>query len=200
MELGCGTGLFGMAVAATADLTKVISVTMTDFNQTVLNTVSDNVKANQSALRLPCHVHRLDWFDYHENCNEDSHGTNISNMDRQSFQTILGADVVYSQQHSLSIPRVVDYYLAVDGNFHCIIPLRPQYHEEVQLLMSEMLAVTGFRLLGQMDMWAADVDDNDNNINIRNHNKEEEDYCDDDDRMCRKGVWYRWLHYRRFSD
>lgn len=220
MELGCGTGLLSLAVSAAAaaattaakQITDAVErIVMTDYNEAVLQAAAANVQRNQADY---CCVHHLDWFDY---CLPDNHidasatksrqfsysagGSDKCLLNRCSrndndngmgafVETILAADVVYNQDHAMAIPRVVDRYLTTTdttGSFHCILPLRPQYLNEVELLMTEMQAC-GFRVVSQAELWAKDVDAD---------SATAADAADPEDRMCRQGVWYRWLHYKR---
>lgn len=75
LELGAGTGLVGLAVAAALRTLKQTSnrIDLTDYHPHVLQTLSSNVDLNGFKESNGVHVARLDWQAVHREINAEQH-------------------------------------------------------------------------------------------------------------------------------
>ncbi|CAG8613557.1 10337_t:CDS:2, partial [Paraglomus brasilianum] len=129
MELGTGTGLVGLA-CATLGCPRVV---LTDYHPQVLSNAAYNIQLVQS-LQSEILLHRLDWQEIAEGADKAIDET---------FDIIIGADIVYEIVHTQWLPRVIDRYLKRDGVFYLLIPLRPTHSKEVELF-EESMSENGF--------------------------------------------------------
>lgn len=148
LELGCGTGLSGIFCAKFG----AKSVLMTDFNQTVLETVTENAKLNN----LPnVSIKRLDWLELlkdhqvealtnedgvksaknDENASQalqelhlDSTPTDSFNVIEKvgTFDTIIGSDIVYDPEHAEIVPKVLNRLLSYNDGARAYIAVGPR--------------------------------------------------------------------------
>lgn len=148
LELGCGTGLSGIFCAKFG----AKSVLMTDFNQTVLETVTENAKLNG----LPnVSIKRLDWHDLLKDEGEaastsDGRANSIQTDENVSpalqqltldsastdtfsglekigtFNTIIGSDIVYDPEHAEIVPKVLNRLLAHNDEARAYIAVGPR--------------------------------------------------------------------------
>jgi len=129
MELGTGTGLVGLMCAALG----CPRVVLTDYHPQVLSNAAYNIQLAQS-LQSEILLHRLDWQEIAEATDKAIDET---------FDIIVGADIVYEVVHTQWLPRVIDRYLKRDGVFYLLIPLRPTHSKEVELF-EESMSENGF--------------------------------------------------------
>lgn len=120
LELGAGTGLVGLAIAHLLRLRGVDSeVLLSDFHPTILKNLQGNVEANFSeSSGGPVHVQSvpLDWSKF---STDDSQRTILG-----SFEIIVGADIIYEEQHAIWIKSCLETLLSPSAAFHLVIPLR----------------------------------------------------------------------------
>ena len=82
IELGCGTGLVGLAAAAIVQAgASNAQVILTDFDPLALDQARQNARANE----LDVCIKRLDWRDA------------IADEDRHAYDVALGADLTYDR-------------------------------------------------------------------------------------------------------
>lgn len=120
LELGAGTGLVGLAIAHLLRLRSVDSeVVLSDFHPTILKNLQANVEANfsESSSGL-VHIRAvpLDWSKF---TTEDAQRTALG-----SFDIIVGADIIYEEQHAIWIKSCLETLLLPSAAFHLVIPLR----------------------------------------------------------------------------
>lgn len=115
LELGCGTGLSGIFCAKFG----ARSVLMTDYNETVLETVAANGTRND----LPnLAFKRLDWLDLLRQ--KDASETSL--IDWPTFDAIIGSDIVYDPEHADIVPKVLDILLAHNDHARAYIAVGPR--------------------------------------------------------------------------
>jgi predicted nicotinamide N-methyase len=134
LELGCGTGLSGIFCAKFG----ARSVVMTDYNETVLETVALNASRNA----LPnVTFRRLDWVELiGQNSTAETQMSEI-----QPFDTIIGSDIVYDPEHAEVVPKVIDRLLSHNPCARAYISVgpRPESAKFQQIMVSEY----GFEVL-----------------------------------------------------
>ncbi|KAH6595413.1 hypothetical protein BASA50_005824 [Batrachochytrium salamandrivorans] len=104
LELGSGVGLLGMACSLLA----ATSVYMTDIDDLVISRLEQNVGLNQ--LQESVAVFKLDW-----ECSSSQLQETISPI-RQRFDTIIGADIVYSPDLIQPLVRTIQTLLYAASN------------------------------------------------------------------------------------
>lgn len=122
IELGAGTGLVGLAVAAFFDA----YVHLTDLPAIVPNlraNVANNARGNTS-------VGELDWSNLP--CPQD--------VQRQEYDLVIAADPIYSPQHPAWLVAAIECVLRHDRRARVVIelPLREAYAPEVEELKNRM--------------------------------------------------------------
>ena len=136
LELGCGTGLSGIFCAKFG----AESVLMTDFNETVLQTVAQN--ADRNALPNVT-IKRLDWLDLLKEKDDTDRDESIErDFSEHSFETIIGSDIVYDPDHADIVPKVVDRLLALNEHARAYICVGPR--PEASKFMENMEFRYGF--------------------------------------------------------
>ncbi|KAL8936706.1 MAG: hypothetical protein Q9216_004793 [Gyalolechia sp. 2 TL-2023] len=123
IELGAGTGLVGLAVAAISN----IHVHLTD-----LPAIVPNLRANvESNAMENTSVGELDWS------NLEDEG------EQQKCDLVVAADPLYSPQHPAWLVAAIKHVLKQDGNAKVVIelPLRKAYMPEVEDLKKRMEGV-----------------------------------------------------------
>ena len=103
IELGCGLGVAGLV----ARLVGAASVTLTD-KGSLHDIASDNVAANADALNGSVFVRTLDWKDTEAAAAND-------------YDVILGADVVYTDEGSVSLAKLLDTLMSPRGSARCAL-------------------------------------------------------------------------------
>ncbi|WFD34423.1 hypothetical protein MCUN1_001264 [Malassezia cuniculi] len=99
LELGAGTGLVGLAVAA-----RVPKVVLTDFHPTVLDNLAHNAQKSPYADRIS--VVPLDWRDIYNG------GSGLAGDANERFDLVIAADCVYEAEHADWVAAVVREHLA----------------------------------------------------------------------------------------
>jgi len=138
LELGAGTGLVGLTLGKLLDarLTQG-TIVATDFYPSVLANLRKNVSLNfPVVVNAAVRVHTLDWSQFCVTEEQDM----IPPFD-QSFDLILGADIIYEPEHAQWIKECVEKLLRRPGDddsvdvkpaqFHLVIPIRPTHVLEV---------------------------------------------------------------------
>ncbi|CAG8443681.1 5678_t:CDS:2 [Funneliformis caledonium] len=128
LEIGTGTGLVGLTCAKLG-CPKVI---LTDCHPRVLSNVIYNVQFNK--LDSTVNVEKLDWREIA--CGEKENP--ISDISKEKFEIIIGADIVYEIPHTDWIPKVINHFLSPKGIFYLTIPLRSTHTKEVTLFEKRM--------------------------------------------------------------
>ena len=132
IELGCGTGLSGIFCAVFG----AKSVLMTDYNDTVLETVATNVERNRISHIVS--TKRLDWLELIE-----QHHSNPSFT--PSYDTIVGSDIVYDPDHAEVVPRLLNVLLSHNVGARAYIAIGPR--PEASRFMKIMSEEYGFEVV-----------------------------------------------------
>ena len=93
------------------------NITLTDYHPRVVENSSYNVTLNGISNDIAT-VSNLDWFDFVE-------GGSMGNgrFQRNSFDVILAADVVYASKHAAALAKVTDFMLKIDSASLCYFVL-----------------------------------------------------------------------------
>ncbi|CEH19503.1 Putative N2,N2-dimethylguanosine tRNA methyltransferase [Ceraceosorus bombacis] len=139
LELGAGTGLVGLAIAALVQRMKHnvrANVCLTDFHPDVLENLAFNVRQNFASdpagstgpsVQPQVSVAHLDWSQVSKEAARDQ-SQNLTDDHRQALSAhpqhdmILAADCCYERHHALWLRATVERYLSreyVLGNDHC---------------------------------------------------------------------------------
>ncbi|KDQ55383.1 hypothetical protein JAAARDRAFT_133994 [Jaapia argillacea MUCL 33604] len=146
LELGAGTGLVSLVLGKLLESehrSHETNIIATDFYPLVLSNLANNIAANfpgQPTPRLSIQPHFLDWSQFSSQTEEPPSPFN------ESFDLIVGADIIYEAQHATWIKRCVEKLLRKPGaeapssqvhhwnqciyylpHFHLVIPLRPTH-------------------------------------------------------------------------
>jgi predicted nicotinamide N-methyase len=126
IELGCGTGLSGIFCAAFG----AKSVLMTDYNETVLQTVATNVERNRISGIVT--TKRLDWLELIE-----QHASNSSLTPQ--YDTIIGSDIVYDPEHAEVVPKLLNVLLSHNESARVYIAIgpRPEAPRFMKIMLEE---------------------------------------------------------------
>ncbi|KAG8894289.1 hypothetical protein FRB99_001367 [Tulasnella sp. 403] len=144
LELGAGTGLLSMVVAKM--LAPTAEVFATDFHPAVLDNLQANVSGNftgppEELVQCVPQVLPLDWQSFHAMRSAQDNGsrTSLDSPFNQTFDIIIGADIIYEPTHAHWIKSTVEMTLrkpsgvcrhVPGGCFHLIMPARPTHDEE----------------------------------------------------------------------
>ncbi|KAI8579635.1 hypothetical protein K450DRAFT_240757 [Umbelopsis ramanniana AG] len=139
LELGTGTGMVGLMCAELG----AREVYMTDYHPSVLKNVAGNIELNGCQN---VQIHKLDFF---EIAGLTPRTTPIEDWENQTFDIVIGSDLLYEMDHALSLPHVVAKFMK--DVFHFLIPLRARYQEEVVTFESKMTEL-GFTAVVQEDL------------------------------------------------
>jgi predicted nicotinamide N-methyase len=131
LELGSGTGLAGIAASKACELLQFeAEVHFTDYDESTLTTLQENVSANLAAVPKHQHsVRKLDWRDYLDAARVTA---------EEPFDIILGADIIYEREHGRLVCSVVRKLLRNEGVFHLVIPLRYTHAADVTAFEEEL--------------------------------------------------------------
>jgi predicted nicotinamide N-methyase len=185
LELGSGTGLVATVVNCILHNARFV---VSDYLPVILKTLVANLNENKNNKKnkftanddsKTC-VMLLDWFHADSTSSCWCHESDCS-MPPQ-FDTILAADVVYDMDHAEIVPKVVSKYLASEGTFYCVLPLRPNYNGDVDVFEQSMRD-EDLWCYGSVDIWQWEQD-----IIKRDEKPNEEG-------LCRQGSWYRFYQY-----
>jgi predicted nicotinamide N-methyase len=139
LELGTGTGMVGLMCSELG----AREVYMTDYHPSVLKNVARNIELNGCQN---VQIHKLDFF---EIAGLTPRTTPIENWENETFDIVIGSDLLYEMDHALSLPHVVSKFMK--KAFHFLIPLRARYQEEVVTFESIMTEL-GFTAFVQEDL------------------------------------------------
>lgn len=139
IELGCGTGLVGLAAAAILRATgrDEARVVLTDFDPLAL----DQARINAQANGLNVDVERLDW--------REPVGSN-------RYDVALGADLTYDMVEPLV--SVLANLLVPGGSFHLVTPLRPTHHAMSDAVVSAFGAAPWRIVRNEIEEGPSDVE------------------------------------------
>lgn len=138
LELGSGTGLVGIVAAKTLLQTSTrAEIMLSDYDLTTLGRLQYNLSVNgclDLISRVTCRTERLDWSD------------DIND----SYDIILGADLVYEREHGQLLHDAVRRLMVRTGSFHLVAALRPTHSIDIfyleQLFCPRDRSVSGPRL------------------------------------------------------
>lgn len=136
IELGAGTGLVGVAIAAMFN----VHVHLTDLPAIVPNLLA-NVTANTlNITQGSTSVGELDWSISRDCCSQE----------HEAYDVVVAADPLYSPQHPAWLVATIDRVLKRDLAARVVIelPLREAYAPEISELKSRM-AASGLMMLVQ---------------------------------------------------
>lgn len=135
LELGAGTGLVSLVVGKLFEsLTDKPSITIvaTDYYPSVLTNLESNVRSNfpsEASNHIHISTHPLDWSSFFD---EPNHEHPLD----EPFDIILGADIIYEDQHAVWIKSCLHQLLRKPDDvvpepaFHLVIPLRRTHTSE----------------------------------------------------------------------
>ncbi|KAJ3327677.1 hypothetical protein HDU76_011344 [Blyttiomyces sp. JEL0837] len=159
LELGCGTGLVGLAAGKIG----AEHVYMTDYMPEILENAKYNANENHITN---VSVHSLDWRDFqnesrgdHVNgeVKEDGNTAPIATNKTSKqvlgeeapdkFDIIIAADVCYELEHAALVPNVGKYFMSTkpSARFYMVSALRDSFEREI-VLMEESMIRAGFIL------------------------------------------------------
>jgi predicted nicotinamide N-methyase len=131
LELGAGTGLVGLTVYKLLSAREVqTSLVLTDYYPSVLENLQRNAQANLLP-NIPIDVARLDWETF-----PTMDAISIEGQLKGTFDLIVGADIVYEEDHAVWIKACLERLLrrpstaSLGAVFHLVIPLRATHTME----------------------------------------------------------------------
>lgn len=152
LELGSGTGLVGMALAAVHGA----SVLLTDLPEIEAN-LSRNVEQNKNAIaKLGGEVRTavLDWSNPADLVLSDSDFPSDKSESKETsvekFPLIVAADSIYSAEHPPMLVGAIDTWLSKESHARVVMemPRREGYQAELEDLKPRMLGL-GFQILDE---------------------------------------------------
>ncbi|KAL8638033.1 MAG: hypothetical protein Q9226_009042, partial [Calogaya cf. arnoldii] len=148
IELGAGTGLVGLAIAAMFD----VHVHLTDLPAIVTNLLA-NATANSSRItKERTSVGELDWSNIPDHCTEK----------HKTYDLVVAADPLYSPQHPAWLVAAISHVLKRDLAARVVIelPLREAYLPEIIELRSRMGALGLVKIVDGTERGFEDWEDN----------------------------------------
>ncbi len=126
IELGAGTGLVGLAMAAMFD----VHVHLTDLSAIVPNLLANATADSSNITKGNLSVGELDWSRLSDHCGEEHH----------AYDVVVAADPLYSPQHPVWLVGAIDHVLKRDAGARVVIelPLREAYAPEIAELKLRM--------------------------------------------------------------
>ncbi|KAI0222108.1 hypothetical protein L0F63_007319 [Massospora cicadina] len=109
LELGCGTGLVGVASALWNPGSEHY---LTDYHENVLTNVAKTLALNGSPPNVAVHKLDWDWFERDFISWGSDPQLDFWNPFMGTFKIIYAADVLYQLRHASSVPRVIKAFLA----------------------------------------------------------------------------------------
>lgn len=107
IELGCGCGLLGISILKEIPVEKY---TFSDYNQSVLNNLKDNLKLNGISLNdKKTEIKQLDWNDYEK-------------MTPNEYDIIIGTELIYLGGAILQLAKVISRILKPGGKCFISMP------------------------------------------------------------------------------
>ncbi|KAL9631409.1 MAG: hypothetical protein Q9204_004244 [Flavoplaca sp. TL-2023a] len=126
IELGAGTGLVGIAVAAMFD----VHVHLTDLPAIVPNLLANTTVNLPNMAKGSTSVGEFDWSTVSDNCSKE----------HTAYDIVVAADPLYSPQHPAWLVAAIDHVLKRDAGARVVIelPLREAYVPEIAELKLRM--------------------------------------------------------------
>lgn len=113
LELGCGTGLVGLASALWNPHSEHY---LTDYHENVLRNVRTTLALNGSPVNVKVQKLNWDWFEKDLINGGLDPQLDFWNPLLGSFKVIYAADILYQLRHACSVPRVIKAFLASSKN------------------------------------------------------------------------------------
>ncbi|KAL8878502.1 MAG: hypothetical protein Q9198_003697 [Flavoplaca austrocitrina] len=126
IELGAGTGLVGIAIAAMFD----VHVHLTDLPAIVPNLLTNSTVNSPNIAKGSTSVGEFDWSTVSNHCSKEHKG----------YDVVVVADPLYSPQHPAWLVAAIDFVLKRDAGARVVIelPLREAYAPEIAELKVRM--------------------------------------------------------------
>lgn len=136
LELGSGTGVMGMAYAATHDSNDDATVVLTDC-KAAMQSLADNLERNRQLMpsNVTISAQSLDWDDNDNDENDSS--TRIKKKRRKNdddddrYDLILGSDLLYNIESTPSLVRTIRRHLSERGRVWWVVRWRKPERERV---------------------------------------------------------------------
>ena len=104
LELGSGIGVCGITAAMYQDS----EVILTDYLDSILDVLKENMTLNKNHCLKSMHVKKLDWSNY------DTNG--------EKYEIIIGSELIYSQCPLEKLANLVKAFLDTNGRFLLLMP------------------------------------------------------------------------------
>ncbi|KAL8840176.1 MAG: hypothetical protein Q9176_004024 [Flavoplaca citrina] len=126
IELGAGTGLVGIAIAAMFD----VHVHLTDLSAIVPNLLANTTVNSPNVAKGSTSVGEFDWSTVSDHCGKE----------HKAYDVVVAADPLYSPQHPAWLVAAIDHVLKRDARARVVIelPLREAYAPEIAELKVRM--------------------------------------------------------------
>lgn len=147
LELGSGTGLVGLTVAAVLGrMGRKASLVLTDYTEIILSNLDYNLKLNPGLLavgsKVTINISKLDWSDYLPSPHSPPAIT------AQRYDTIFASDVIFEPAHisliHATISSLLSFPCATKNPYptvHLILPLRSTHTFETSSFLHRFSAV-----------------------------------------------------------
>ena len=107
IELGCGCGLLGISILKEIPVEKY---TFSDYNESVLNNLKENLKLNGISVNHPnIEIKKVDWKNYDK-------------MAPNEYDIIIGTELIYKGGAILELSKVISKILKLDGKCFISMP------------------------------------------------------------------------------
>lgn len=143
LELGSGTGLVGLTVAAVLGrMGRTASVDLTDFTEVILENLQHNLTLNPDLLaeasQVTINVSKLDWSDFLPSPHS------LLALTTQRYDTIFASDVIFEPPHISLIHATISSLLSFPAairtsspTVHLILPLRSTHTFETSAFLNK---------------------------------------------------------------
>ncbi|KAL8880531.1 MAG: hypothetical protein Q9192_007993 [Flavoplaca navasiana] len=148
IELGAGTGLVGIAMAAMFD----VHVHLTDLSAIVPNLLTNTTVNSPNIAKGSTSVGAFDWSTVSDHCSNE----------HKAYDVVVAADPLYSPQHPAWLAAAIDHVLTRSAGARVVIelPLREAYAAEIAELKVRMAGLDLTVLVEGTESGIEDWEDN----------------------------------------